>query len=1109
MIVAPELDPLWYKDAVIYELHVKAFFDSVTDGIGDFPGLTQKLDYLQDLGVTTIWLLPFCPSPLKDDGYDIADYNNINPSYGTLRDFQNFMKEAKRRGLRVITELVVNHTSDQHPWFQKSRRAAPGSRWRNFYVWSDTPDRYKQARIIFKDFEPSNWTWDPIAKSYYWHRFYAHQPDLNFENPEVQNAVIAAMEFWLEMGVDGLRLDAIPYLYEEEGTNCENLPQTHVFLKKLRAHVDKKYSDKMLLAEANQWPDDAVAYFGNDDECHMSFHFPLMPRMFMALRMEDRYPITDIVRITPAIPPKSQWALFLRNHDELTLEMVTDEERDYMYRAYAHDRQARINLGIRRRLAPLLGNDRRKIELMNALLFSLPGTPVIYYGDEIGMGDNFYLGDRNGVRTPMQWSGDRNAGFSRANPQQLYLPVIIDPEYHYETVNVEAQQNNPNSLLWWMKRLIATRKRFRAFSRGTMELLNSPNRRVLAFVREFDDERILVVANLSRFAQCAEVDLSKYAGNVLTELFGRTEFPKISDRPFVFTLSPYSFYWLQLEPASVGQDAPVISPDKLPVYTVKDWENVFSGSVRISLERAMPSFLKHRRWFLSKSRRIRAVEIADVVRVTDTSTYILILRAEYSDGDAEQYVVPLAVARGERAEKMLREKPQFILARLQGAEGSVGVLHAGIRDRALADALLGAVARRRRFKGESGDVLASHAAGFRQIWSGAQAQLEPNLLPAEHSHSTIAYGDRLVLKLFRKVDEGVNPDVEVGRFLSRVAGFGNVPAEVGALEYRANGGEPMTLGVVRAFVPHEADGWAYSIDNLGLFFERALSHSPNTQVANLPEVHPLALLDTPIPTVVRDLIGSYLAMIGTLGERTSQMHKALASHPEIPEFAPEPFTDFYRQGLYHGILGHMSRCFEQLRSRLRAIPDDGRADVEALLSRENEVKQRVKLLRDHRINTFRIRFHGDFHLGEVLFTGKDWVVIDFEGDPRRPPSERRIKRSGLRDVAAMMRSFHYIAHAVSYGRVPGITPEAHPLLELQSWAEMWHRWVSAYFLQAYLRESASGDFVPRSREELLILMQVHLLEKAFQEIDHELEQRLDWVRIPVHGILQLLDFTAK
>src|SRR5262245_15797336 len=563
-----ESDPLWYRDAIIYEVHVRSFYDSVDDGMGDFPGLTQKLDYIQDLGVTAIWILPICPSPWKDDGYDISDYTAVHPTYGSLKDFENFLREAHRRGIRVITELVLNHTSDQHEWFQKSRRAKPGSYWRDFYLWSDTPDRYKDARIIFKDFEASNWTWDPVANAYYWHRFYSHQPDLNFDNPAVRKAMLEVLDFWLDRGVDGLRLDAVPYLYEREGTNCENLPETHAYLKDLRQHIDSKYKNRMILAEANQWPEDAIAYFGSGDECNMAFHFPLMPRLFMALRMEDRYPVTDILQITPPIPENCQWALFLRNHDELTLEMVTDEERDYMYRVYAYDRPMRINLGIRRRLAPLLGNDRRRIELMNTLLLSLPGTPVVYYGDEIGMGDNFYLGDRNGVRTPMQWNGDRNAGFSRANPQKLYLPVIIDPEYQYSSVNVEAQQNNVNSLLWWMKRTIAQRRRSKAFGRGSIEFLYPENRKVLVFVRQFEGERILVVANLSRFSQAVELDLHSYQGNTLIEMFGGAEFPPINDKNYVLTLAPHAFYWFQLQPKEVRQEgiAGQTGQDGVPVF---------------------------------------------------------------------------------------------------------------------------------------------------------------------------------------------------------------------------------------------------------------------------------------------------------------------------------------------------------------------------------------------------------------------------------------------------------------------------------------------------------------------------------------------------------------
>src|SRR6476660_5518312 len=614
------VDPLWFKDAIIYELHVKTFCDSDGDGMGDFRGLMEKLDYLQELGVTAIWLLPFYPSPMRDDGYDIADYFDVNPNFGTLDDFRAFLDAAHDRNLRVITELVINHTSDQNPWFQKSRRAVarygpvaagddrgsarasgvtdPGYSdddlpYKDFYVWSETPEKYKDARIIFKDFETSNWAWDPLAKAYYWHRFYSHQPDLNFDNPAVHDAVKKVCDFWLSMGVDGLRLDAIPYLYEREDTNCENLPETHKYLQELRAHVDAKFPNRMLLSEANQWPEDAAAYFGKGDEAHMNFHFPLMPRMFMALQMEDRFPIIDIMEQTPAIPENCQWAMFLRNHDELTLEMVTDEERDYMYRVYATDPHARINLGIRRRLAPLLANNRRKIELLKTLLFSMPGTPIIYYGDEIGMGDNFYLGDRNGCRTPMQWSPDRNAGFSRANPQQLYLPVTIDPEYHYEAVNVENQQKNLSSLLWWTRRVIDMRKNFKAFSRGSLEFLNPDNPKVLAFLRRHEEETILVVVNLSRFAQAAELDLSQFAGCALMEVFSQNFFPAIGKSPYVITLGPHSHYWFVLR----SEAAASVATKERKIPTLEQAPNVtalLENGQRARIEReVLPIYLRN------------------------------------------------------------------------------------------------------------------------------------------------------------------------------------------------------------------------------------------------------------------------------------------------------------------------------------------------------------------------------------------------------------------------------------------------------------------------------------------------------------------------------------
>ncbi len=720
----------WYKDAVIYELHVRAFFDSNGDGTGDFGGLTAKLDYLKDLGVTALWLLPFYPSPGLDDGYDIADYTDVNPSYGTMRDVRVLIREAHKRGLKVITELVCNHTSDQHAWFQRARRSAPGSPHRDFYVWSDSPEKYKGTRIIFKDFEASNWSWDDQANAYYWHRFYRHQPDLNFDNPRVREAIMRVMDFWLEMGVDGLRLDAVPYLYEREGTSCENLPETFGFLRELRAHIDANFEDRMLLAEANQWPEDAVAYFGDGDLCQMAFHFPLMPRLFMSIHMEDRYPIVDIVRQTPALPDNCQWAIFLRNHDELTLEMVTDEERDYMNRVYAVDHSMRINLGIRRRLAPLLGNHRRRIELMNGLLFAMPGTPVIYYGDEIGMGDNVYLGDRNGVRTPMQWSGDRNAGFSRANPQKLFLPVVIDPEYNYETVNVEAQAENQHSLLWWTRRLISLRKRYRAFGRGTMEFLQPDNRKILAFIRRFEDERILVIANLSRFVQGVSLDLSEFAGMSVIEMFGRVEMPGINEGPYFLTLGPHSFYWFSIEPQRVSMSLPAWSNEsgEAPLVTVRrGWRELFEGAAPgpETLAAHLPGFLSTRRWFAGKGRRIRfaAIEESIPVRTSGANAFINLVTVQYTEGAAETYVLPLAYETGDAAYQRQSQTPEAVFLRTRiGASGEEGILFDAMHDEAFAEAMLRTLQRTTKIKARDGEIAGVRTSALRRLAPSGAAQ---------------------------------------------------------------------------------------------------------------------------------------------------------------------------------------------------------------------------------------------------------------------------------------------------------------------------------------------------------------------------------------------------
>jgi maltose alpha-D-glucosyltransferase/alpha-amylase len=1106
-----EDDPLWYKDAIIYELHVRAFYDSDADGVGDFRGLTQKLDYLQDLGVTAIWLLPFYPSPLKDDGYDISDYTGVHPDYGTLRDFQAFLREAHRRGLRVITELVLNHTSDQHRWFQRSRRAPAGSSRRNSYVWSDSLDKYGEARIVFKDFEPSNWAWDPLAKAYYWHRFYAHQPDLNYDSPRVRRAVLGVVDFWLRMGVDGVRLDAVPYLYEREGTSCENLPETHEFLRELRRRVDERFKNRMLLAEANQWPDDAVAYLGNGDEAHMAFHFPIMPRLFMAIRMEDRFPIIEILEQTPAVPESCQWALFLRNHDELTLEMVTDEERDYLNRVYAQDPQMRINLGIRRRLAPLLGDNRRQIELMNALLLSMPGTPVIYYGDEIRMGDNVYLGDRNGVRTPMQWSSDRNAGFSRANPQKLYLPVIIDPEYHYEAINVEAQQNNPHSLLWWMKRLIALRKRFRAFGRGSIEFLYPENRKILAFVRRHQDECILVVANLSRFVQAVDLDLSAFDGSVPVELFGRTAFPTIGEQPYFLSLGPHAFYWFALEPQRVEAPLAITAPES-PVPTLAvagSWHSTFRGKGKAALEAVLPYYLKARRWFGGKARTIRSVDILEAIPVVQARRrpqfYAALLKVHYFEGEPETYVLPLAFATGEWAEQVLSEFPQAAVVRIQvegKAEG--GLLFDALWDEAFCDTLLKAIARRQRFKGMTGEVVAQSTRSFRRMRGPAHEPLEPSVLRAEQSNTSVVYGDTFILKLFRRLDEGVNPELEIGRFLTERTTLAHIPPVVGFIEYGRGHQEPRTLAILQGLVPNQGDAWQYTLDELERYFERVLTTQPEAEEVPVPTKSPLELAEEEPPQLATDLIGSYLESARLLGERTADLHVALASALDDPNFVPEPLSPLYQRSLHQSMRSLSRQVLQLLRNRLAGVPEPLRDQARQLLGLEETILKRLQSVLNRKMTGLRIRCHGDYHLGQVLHTGKDFVIIDFEGEPARPLSERRIKRCPLRDVAGMLRSFHYAAYSALLNPEGSGTIRREDVPALEPWARFWYLWVGAAFLKAYLARAAQVPFLPRGREELQVMLDALVLEKAIYELGYELNNRPDWVGIPLQGILDLV-----
>jgi maltose alpha-D-glucosyltransferase/alpha-amylase len=1109
-------DHFWYKSGVVYEVHVRSFSDSNGDGTGDFRGLIDKLDYLRDLGVTAVWLLPFYPSPLKDDGYDIANYCNVHPMYGTLGDFKNFLRQAHSRGLRVITELVLNHTSDQHPWFQRARRSPRGSRARNFYVWSDTGREYKDARIVFKDVETSNWAWDPVAKAYYWHRFFSHQPDLNYENPEVHKAMTRVVDFWFDLGVDGLRLDAVPYLFEKEGSNCENLPETHMFLKDLRAHVEANYQDRMLLGEANQWPEDAVAYFGQGrgDECHMAFHFPLMPRLFMGLRMEDRLPIVEILEQTPAIPETCQWALFLRNHDELTLEMVTDEERDYMYRMYAQERQARLNLGIRRRLAPLLGNDRRRIELLNALLFSLPGTPVLYYGDEIGLGENIFLGDRNGVRTPMQWSSDKNAGFSRANPQSLYLPIILDPEYHYEAVNVETQLGNPHSLLWWMRRMLALRKKWRALGEGKCEFLHPDNRKILSYVLRFEQETIWVVANLSRFVQPVELDLSTFKQLVPIELFGRMEFPSITEKPYFLTLGPHSFFWFSLEPPAVSASprAGPAAPAELPMLEVNvTWRELLAGPSKAALEALLLRYVKAQPWFNRLMKAPKGALIRETLPVplaTGGEAVLAFLQTDYVDGDSEMYLLPLVFAEGDEARRIRDESPRLVMAELSMAdrEGR-GVLCEAVASPDFSKALVELVRHRRRLRGERGESEALRTAGARHLLEQSQ-EYQPKLGTLERNNSFVFLGDKLVLKLFRRLEPGINPELELTEFLSG-QGFAHSPALAGAIEYVSADETQFTLAVVSALIPSSQDALAYTLDALSRYYDRAITWVAQAREAPALPQEPIKLLQLQIAPEVAESIGTYLESARLLGTRAAELHLALASAPEPAPLAPEPFTPHYQRGLYQTMRNLVARNFKLLRKKMKSLPPELASLAQKVADLEGLIQELFRSVFEGRITAKRIRIHGYLNLGSALWTGKDFVFVDFEGDPLIPFSERRIKGSPLRDVVGLLRSFHYAAYQGLHQHAERGSIPSENLPKFDPWVRLWNFWVSVAFFQAYCHRLGPSGLLPSDETELRSMLRAFLFHQMVRELEWELMQPSSRLRIPLQGILTLLGAQAR
>jgi maltose alpha-D-glucosyltransferase/alpha-amylase len=1103
----------WYKDAIIYQLHVKSFYDSNNDGIGDFPGLIEKLDYISALGVNTIWLLPFYPSPLRDDGYDIADYYGVHPDYGTIEDVRRFIEEAHKRGLRIITELVINHTSDQHPWFQRARRAAAGSQERDFYVWSDDDHKYAGTRIIFLDTEKSNWSWDPEAKSYYWHRFYSHQPDLNFDNPAVLEAVLDVMNYWLALGVDGLRLDAVPYLVEREGTNNENLPETHAILKRIRAEVDRNFPGRLLLAEANQWPEDTQEYFGGGDECHMAFHFPLMPRMYMALAQEDRFPITDILRQTPEIPASCQWAIFLRNHDELTLEMVTDKERDYLWNQYAAETRARLNLGIRRRLAPLVQRDRRRVELLNSLLFSMPGTPIIYYGDELCMGDNIYLGDRDGVRTPMQWTPDRNGGFSKADPSRLMLPPIMDPLYGFSVVNVEAQSRDPHSMLNWMRLMLEVRKRYKAFGSGSFRMLYPSNRRVLAYVREYHSpegrrETVLCLANVARTAQAVELDLAAYAGCVPLEMTGGSLFPPIGELHYLLTLPPYGFYWFLLADETQQPDwyraPPEPMPDHITLVLRRDLADVLAPPARALLENdVLPVYLGKRRWFGGKGSplgRVRIVRAALLPRpaaadpgLECASIALAEICVEVGD-QAQHYQIPLTLFYEDRQVPALAH--QLALARVRRKQ-RVGVLTDGIASEALARSLVeclvasrnggNTVEHVRLLVGEEGQSPLFHAtAAFAAVDLSGEPEIRT--LSVEQSNSSVIIGERAVLKLLRRVFPGRHPEVDMSGVLTE-GGFANTAPLLGYV-YRqgSQAEEPTVLAVLQGYIPNQGNGWEWMLD----YLERTQRESAAMQ--------PLEGDDPEVADYQNAALDELEQLAFAIGRRLGEMHGILARPSDDPAFAPERAEERHCQAWADAVSRELRQAFEHLRRHMEVLEETDRGNAGALLHHQEEILAVVGRLAARGLGSLMTRIHGDLHLGQILVSQDDAFFIDFEGEPMRAMADRSAKVSPLRDVAGVLRSFHYVAETAAQSRIDN---ERQYQIHLEFIARF-HKRVCASFLDAYQSTSSEVGHRWRSPADQRALIQLFTLEKAAYEITYEATNRPGWLRIPLQGLVEIV-----
>jgi maltose alpha-D-glucosyltransferase/alpha-amylase len=1103
----------WYQDAVFYEVPVKSFCDANADGVGDFAGLTAKLDHIQDLGTTCLWLLPFYPSPMRDDGYDVTDYRDVHPQYGTMADFRAFLAEVHRRGLRVAAEMVINHTSDEHPWFQAARSAPPGSPPRDFYNWGDLPHRFAEARPVHTGEQRSSWTWDEMANAFYFHRFAEHQPDLNYDNPRVRDEILKVLRFWADLGLDGLCLNGAAYLVERDGTSCEHLPETHAFLKELRRALGRSHPELMLQAGVSAWPSDVRGYFGEGDECHTAPNLALATRLFQALRQEDRHPITELLRQTPELPAGCQWVTLLRHHDELTLALATDEERDYLYREYAADPRERLYAGILRRLAPLAGNSRCRIELLYGLLLALPGAPKLYYGDELGMGDNVFLGGRNAIRTPMPWSADRNAGFSTADPARLFAPPVDDPVFGFHAVNVEAQRRDPSSLLHWVRRQLALRKRSPVLAHGRLHLLEPANRRVLTFVRQLpanggETETVLVVANLARTTQPVELDLSAWQGLYPVEMFGRTAFPRIGSAPYLFTLGPNAFHWFALrkQPEDVAARlVPVETEDVAQIPTINlpgAWETVLDGPARERLERdVLPGFLRSQRWFGGKARTVEAVRITDAGPLPVGRGFFTLLDVASAGGQRDLYFLPLAISTGATAAKLYDGMRPWVLARLRGKEMDA-VLHDALADDAICSALLAAVGAGRDFPTSAGRIRAIAATAYAPLRGDPDYPLPVGRGPATSSNSHVFYGRRLMLKLFRRLEEGMNPDFEIGRFLTEASRFDRIPRVAGAFEYQRADGGRYIIGILQELIASQGDGWAHAIAELGRYYERASARMCSPDPLEPDGRAPLALIEDSPPPTVLETIGTYLHAAAMLGRRTAQMHRALAADMKEQAFAPEPLTAADMAALREEILAQARRAFDALGANVERLPPEIADPARGLLASGPALLDQLGAAPSIMPDAVKTRVHGDYHLGQVLWVENDYIILDFEGEPTRTVEERRAKFSPIRDVAGMIRSYQYAAYAglFEYART---RPD--DFARLRPWADAWYAWVAAAFLRAYLDAANGAAFVPREPEEFAALLDGFTLAKGLYELVYELNNRPDWVRIPLGGVLALLE----